>query len=214
MSPRREDYVPPVVLPKVGSARPPRNRSFLSFDVDLNDSFMSSSEYRLCFANHHPKRPYVVHAQPSHVFDYVPQPIKAKASPRLSASLTSLKDTEYQERFPNYRSYIPTRELLPAHIPQQPNVPSETQMKRDRMARSQYFHHLVSDDDKRHGGNRYFGNSEQRAAYQWPDRSSNKQSTYQTQQPHQETPQQVYPAYYVPRNIYEPMPTVSRAAVH
>lgn len=214
MSPRREDYNQPIVVPKVGSARSPRHRSFISLESDPKEKGVRSSEYRMCFANYHPKRPYVYHAQPSHVFDYVPKPITPKLSSRLSASMTSLTDTEYQERFPNYRSFIPGRELMPAHIPPQPNVLSEIQLKRQRMDKSQYFHHLVSDDDRLHGGQRYFGNSEQRSAYQWPNSSHSFVESPYTTHIQQELPVQVYPAYYVPRNIYEPMPTVSRTTVH
>lgn len=174
---------------------------------------MTSSEYRLGFPNHHPKRPYVFHAQPSHVFDHVPKPPKPRQTARLSASVTSLKDTEYQERFPNYRSFIPMRELQPAHISLIPDKLSETQQKRVRMDRSQYFHQLVTDDDKLHGGQRYVGASEQRSAFQWPLRPTYQQSAYQQQQ-QQDGAAQVYPAYFIPRNIYEPMPTMRRASVN
>ncbi len=80
MSPRREDYIPSVVLPKIGSTRPvSRSRSFLSLDVDPNLT-STTSEYRLHFPNHHPQRPYVFHAQLSRIFDYVPTPINSKTS--------------------------------------------------------------------------------------------------------------------------------------
>jgi hypothetical protein len=195
MSPRREDYIPPVVLPKIGSARPiSRSRSFLSFDVDPN-STSTSSEYRLRFPNHHPKRPYVFHAQPSHIFDYVPTPINSKLSPRIEASPSFLKDTEYQERFPNYRSYVPIKELVPPHIPSQPNMPSATQLKKERMTRSQYFHELVTDNEKFNGGQRYIGNSEQRTAFQWPYHHVQQKQPFTS---------------YSTMNMYETIPPIKR----
>jgi hypothetical protein len=195
MSPRREDYIPPVVLPKIGSARPlSRSRSFLSFDVDPN-STSNASEYRLRFPNHHPKRPYVFHAQPSRIFDSIPTPINSKISPRLESSSPSfLKDTEYQERFPNYRSYVPIKELVPPHLSAQPNMPSATQLKKEHMTRSQYFHELITESDKFNGGQRYVGNSETRTAFQWP---------YHIQQKPQGTS-------YSTMNMYEPMPPIYR----
>lgn len=194
MSPRREDYIPPVVLPKIGSARPlPRSRSFLSFDVDP-DSTSSSSEYRRRFPNHHPQRPYVFHAQPSCIFDYTPAPINSKVSPRLDPSPSFLKDTEYQERFPNYRSYVPIQELVPPHLSSQPNMPSATQLKRERMSRSQYFHELIAENEKFNGGQRSVGNSEQRTAFQWP---------YHMQQKPQATS-------YSSMNVYEPISRIHR----
>lgn len=168
MSPRREDYVPPVVLPKVGSARPlTRSRSFLSFDVDP-ETTSSSSEYRLRFPNHHPTRPYCFRAQPSHVFDFSPAPINPKTTPRFDTSPSFLKDTEYQERFPNYRKYVPPQELIPPHLSTRPNAPSATQLKKEWMSRSQYFHELISENEKFNGGQRSIGKSEQRTAFQWP----------------------------------------------
>jgi hypothetical protein len=204
MSPRREDYTPHVVLPKIGSARPPSNRSFLPVDLDPNDA-SNSSEYRLCFANYHPKRPYVFHAQPSHVFDYVPMPPNSRFNSRLvaSQSFSKANDTEYQQRYPNYPSYIPTQELLPPHLSAYPNMPSYTQQKRERMARSQHFHQLVTDDDKYHGGKPHVGTSEQRTAFQWPQQ-------YRQQQQQQKPATPVYPPYHVPRNIYEPLPALQR----
>lgn len=172
MSPRREDYVPHVMLPKIGSARPlTRSRSFLSFDVDPNTT-SSASEYRLRYPNHHPKRPYCFHAQPSHVFDFPPAPPNSKPSPRFESSSSSLfiKDTEYQERFPNYCAYIPVQELVPPHISSRPNMPSATQLKKERMSRSQYFHELITENEKFNGGQRSIGSSEQRTAFQWPYR--------------------------------------------
>ena len=168
MSPRREDYVPHVVLPKIGSARPlTRSRSFLSFDVDPNTT-SSASEYRLRFPNHHPKRPYCFHAQPSHVFDFPPAPLNSKPSPRLEPSSTFVKDTEYQERFPNYRTYVPVQDLVPPHVPPRPNMPSATQLKKERMTRSQYFNELIAENEKFNGGQRSVGDSEHRTAFQWP----------------------------------------------
>lgn len=194
MSPRREDYVPHVVLPTIGSARPlSRSRSFLSFDVNP-DSTSNSSEYRLRFPNHSPKRPYVFHAQPSRVFDYTPLPTNSKFSPRLNLSPSFLKDTEYQERFPNYRTYVPMKELIPPHIPAQPNTQSYTQLKKERMTRSQYFHELITDSDKFNGGQRYVGNSESRTAFQWPYHIQQKPPT----------------TSYSTMTMYEPMPPVYR----
>lgn len=196
MSPRREDYIPPVVLPKIGATRPmSRSRSFLSFDVDPNTT--SSSEYRLRFPNHRPTRPYVFHAQPSQVFDYTPAPpLNPRHSSRLDLSRAPsfLKDTEYQERFPNYSTYIPTKDLVPPHISAQANTPSYTQLKKERMTRSQYFHELINDHEKIHGGKRFQGDSEQRTAFQWPYHYQPK----------------AQPTSYSTMNMYEPMPTVYR----
>jgi hypothetical protein len=194
MSPRREDYLPPAVLPKIGSARPtPRSRAFLSFDVDPNSTF-TSSEYRLRFPNHHPKRPYVFHAQPSRVFDYIPALLNSKVSPRTESSPTFLKDTEYQERFPNYRTYIPSQDLVPPHLSSHPNIPSPTQLKKERMTRSQYFHELITENEKFNGGQRTLGSSEQRTAFQWPSHV-------------QQTPK---PKSYSTMTIYEPIPPIYR----
>ena len=194
MSPRREDYVPHIVLPKVGSARPlPRSRSFLSFDVDPETSF-SASEYRLRFPNHHPKRPYCFHAQPSHVFDFPPSPPSSKPTPRLESSPTFVKDTEYQERFPNYRAYVPVQDLVPPHLPARPNMPSATQLKKERMSRSQYFQELVTENEKFNGGQRSVGVSEHRMAFQWPYRMQPA-----AQEPSQST-----------LNMYEPPPRMHR----
>lgn len=192
MSPRREDYIPPVVLPKIGSARPlTRSRSFLSFDVDPN-SMGSSSEYRLRFPNHHPKRPFVFHAQPSQVFDYTPA---STTNPRLSTrSPTFLKDTEYQERFPNYSTYVSKKDLVPPHISAQPNVPSYTQAKKELMTRSQYFHELINEHEKFYGGKRIIGDSEQHSSFQWPQQ-------YQPKIP---------PKSYTTMSMYEPMPPIYR----
>jgi len=112
MSPRREDYIPSVVLPKIGSTRlVSRSQSCLSLDVDSN-STSSTSEYRLRFPNHHP--------QPSRIFDSVPTSINSKTSARLESSFPSfLKNTEYQERFSDYHSYVPIQELVPPHLPSQ-----------------------------------------------------------------------------------------------
>ncbi|CAF2678139.1 unnamed protein product [Rotaria sp. Silwood2] len=202
MSPRREDYAPHIVLPRISTNRPvSRSRSFLSYDVDPN-STSTASEYRLRFPNHHPKRPYVFHAQPSHVFDFVPMPVNSRVSPRVDLSPSFTKDTEYHERFPNYRSYVPIQELVPPHLPAQPNMPSATQVKRDRMTRSQYFHELVTDSDKYNGGQRYVGNSEQRTAFQWPYHMQQQQ-----QQQQQSTP-------YSTMNMYNPIPPIYREVLN
>ncbi|CAF3784757.1 unnamed protein product [Rotaria sordida] len=204
MSPRREDYTPHIVLPKINTNRPPsRSRSFLSYDVDPN-STSSSSEYRLRFPNHHPKRPYVFHAQPSHVFDFAPMPVNSKISPRgVDPSPAFTKDTEYHERFPNYRSYVPIQDLVPPHLPSQPNMLSATQIKKDRMTRSQYFHELITDSDKFNGGQRYIGNSEQRTAFQWPNHHQQQQ-----QQQEQST------ASYSTMNMYYPIPPIYRQVLN
>jgi hypothetical protein len=209
MSPRREDYTPHVVLPKVGPDRPPSNRSFLSLDNDRNTK-STSSEYRLRFANHHPKRPYCFHAQPSHVFDFVPMPINSKSSSQSSSTASFVKDTEYQERYPNYPSFIPMQELLPPHMSSNPNMQSDTQRKKESMTRSQYFHELALDNAKSNGTPRAMGVSEQRTAFQWPSRYP---QPYQKQQ-QQETPTPVYPPYYTPRNIYEPLPPIQRTTIN
>ncbi|CAF0834005.1 unnamed protein product [Rotaria sp. Silwood1] len=209
MSPRREDYNPNVFLPKIDSIRSSLTRSCLSLNTEP-DTTLSSSEYRLCFANHHPKRPYVFHAQPSHVFDYVPMPINNRSTSRLSANHSVLKDTEYQERYANYPSFIPVHALMPPHLPSKPNTLSDTQQKRERMARSQYFHQLVVDSDKLNGGQRSFGTSEQRNAFQWPRRFSQSQQKKIQQQV--STP--AYPPYYTPRDIYEPLPTIQRTIIN
>ncbi|CAF1651188.1 unnamed protein product [Rotaria magnacalcarata] len=194
MSPRREDYIQHVVLPKIGSARPSSlSRSFLSADVDPN-STLSASEYRLRYPNHQPKRPFVFHAQPSHVFDFVPMPINSRVSPRFDPSPSFTKDTEYHERFPNYRSYVPIQELVPPHLSSQPNMPSPTQIKKERMTRSQYFHELVTDSDRFNGGQRHVGSSEQRSAFQWPNHMQQKQPM----------------PSYTTMNMYEPMPPIHR----
>ena len=198
MSPRREDYNSNVILPKIDTGRPPaRSRSFLSVDIDPN-SIPNTSEYRLRFPNHHPKRPYVFQAQPSHVFDFVPMPINSKVSSRLGLSPTFLKDTEYQERFPNYRSYLSVQDLIPPHLASQANMASPTQVKKERMTRSQYFHELIMDSDRSNGGQRYIGNSEQRTAFQWP---------YHLQQKEK-------PTSYSTMNMYEPMPPIHQQVLN
>ena len=176
MSPRREDYIPHIVLPKIGSAQVlPRSRSFLSYDVDPN-SVSTSSEYRLRYPNHHPKRPHVFHAQPSRIFDYVPIPTDSKISPRFETSPTFLKPTEYQERYPNYGSYMPIKDLIPPHLSYQTNIPSATQLKKQQMTRSQYFHELRFENEKLNGGQQSMGTSESRNAFQWPYHQIEKKS--------------------------------------
>ncbi|CAF3306077.1 unnamed protein product [Rotaria socialis] len=209
LSPRREDYNPHAALPKLNSSRPPSGRPFLACDVDPKTA-LTSSEYRLCYENYHPKRPYVFHARPSHVFDHVPLPPNYLISSRIAINHSSLKDTEYQERFPNYPSFIPGHALLPPHIPSKPNTQSDTQLKRDHMSRSQYFDQLIVDSDKLNGGQRRMGTSEQRNAFQWPYYVSSSQQ--KTKREEVSTP--AYQPYYVPRNIYEPLPTVQRSTVN
>jgi hypothetical protein len=194
MSPRREDYIPHVTLPRIGSVRPvPRSRSFMSYDVDPN-STSSASEYRLRYPNHHPQRPYLFRAQPSRVFDYVPTPINSKISPRVESTPSFLKDTEYQERFPNYRTFIPIKDLIPPHLSYQANTPSNTQLKKESMTRSQYFQELIAESEKYNGGQRHIGDTETRTAYQWPSHIQQKPqaTTYSTM------------------NIYEPKPPIYR----
>jgi hypothetical protein len=123
-----------------------------------------TSEYRLGFLNHRPKRPYVFHAQPSHIFDPLPTPNNSKDSSRLGLSSSYMKASEYQDRFSNYRSYLPIKESVPSHS----NLLSDAKLKKDRMTRSQYFHELITESDQSNGGQRYIGNSEQRTAFQWP----------------------------------------------
>lgn len=209
MSPRREDYNPHVTLPKLSSTQRVSSRLFLAPDADLNASF-TSSEYRLCYENYHPRRPYVVHAQPSHVFDYVPLPLDKPGSRIGTSTRAPLKNTEYQERYPNYPSFIPTHALIPPHLPSKPNLQPDTQLKRDRMARSQYFDQLIVDSDKLNGGQRYFGTSEQRNAFKWPFNSHQPQQKIKQEEP--QLP--AYQSYYGPRNIYEPLPTIQRSIVN
>ncbi|CAF1090074.1 unnamed protein product [Rotaria magnacalcarata] len=208
LSPRREDYNPHVALPKLNSSRPPSSRAFLACDVDPKTA-LNSSEYRLCYENYHPKRPYVFHARASHVFDHVPMPPNYLTSSRIAINHSSLKDTEYQERFPNYPSFIPGHALLPPHIPSKPNMQSDTQLKRDLMARSQYFDQLIVDSDKLNGGQRHMGTSEQRNAFRWPYYASSSQ-----QKTKREVSTPAYQPYYIPRDIYEPLPTVQRPTVN
>ncbi|CAF0825130.1 unnamed protein product [Adineta ricciae] len=208
LSPRREDYGPRAVLPKVPVKRSLSNRSVLSCDLDKNP-LSDSSEYRLCYENYRPRRPYIFHEQRSQVFDYVPKPLNPKPTAKAPPKNTnSLSDTEYHERFPNYRSFIPTRELLPAHISANSDVQSHTQRKREEMRRSQYFQQLIADNERLSGG-RDIGTSEQRTAFQWPLHLSETQRT-----PRQsETPTFIPKPYFTPRNIYEPLPPIQRASV-
>jgi hypothetical protein len=202
--------MPNVSLPKFGAKPPPSDRSFLSFDIDPNPT-SESSEYRLRFENYHPKRPYCFHAQPSHVFDYVPMPITRTNSSRLSRASSVLKNTEYQDRYPNYGSFIPTQELLPPHLSGKSNTQSETQRQKANMSRSQYFNQLVIDNEKLSGGQRTVGTSEQRNAFQWPYRFPRPQAKPPQQQ---EAPATVYPPYSTPRNIYEPLPPIQKTIVN
>ncbi|CAF1241419.1 unnamed protein product [Adineta steineri] len=173
MLPRREDYIPHVALPKFGNNRiPTRSRSFLSFDVDPN-FIPKTSEYGLGFTNHRPKRPYVFQAKSTHIFD---DPFPAPDPIRLNSSSSVIKSSEYQARFANNR----TKDLVTGQISSQANIPSDPKLKKERMTRSQYFHDLITDSDKSNGGQRYFGNSEQRLAFQWPSHIQEEISnTYQ-----------------------------------
>ena len=209
LSPRREDYIPQVALPKIGPNRPPSNRAFLSIDLDPNNT-SQSSEYRLCYENYHPKRPYCFHAQPSHVFDYVPKPLERKTSSRLLIT----KDTEYNERYPNYPSFIPTHELVPPHMSGKTNTQSETHRKREHMSRSQYFQQLIQDNEKLTGGQRIVGTSEQRNAFQWPYHYPPHPSSAKPIQ-RMEMPANVYQSYNAtPKNIYEPLPPIQRPVIN
>ncbi|CAF0835011.1 unnamed protein product [Didymodactylos carnosus] len=142
--PKKEDYVPHVTLPHLSSRPPSRTKSYQDKSVN--------SEYRLCFPNHFPKRPYVYHAQPSRVFE--------------AETNDCLTSTEYRERFPNYRKFIPYSELLPPHLSQSINIPSATKQKKDTMSRSRYFHELIT-DAKANSLSSLTDTSEQRTAYQW-----------------------------------------------
>ncbi len=211
LSPRRGDYGPRAVLPKVPVKRSSSQRSVLSCDID-QDPLSDSSEYRLCFENYHPKRPYMFHEPPSHVFDYVPKPLNIKSKTKLPLNPSVSNGTEYQERFPNYRSFISAEELRPAHMSGTPHMQSETQRKREHMRRSQYFHQLVVDNERLNGGQRQVGQSEQRTAFQWPYHLSKLQQIPRQQQ--QEVPTSVRQPYYTPRNIYEPLPSIQRKSVN
>ncbi|CAF1322186.1 unnamed protein product [Adineta steineri] len=210
LSPRREDYGPRAVISKFPVKRSLSNRSALSYDLEQNP-LSEATEYRLCYENYRPKRPYVVHEGRSHVFDYVPKPLSMKPMSKLPVNPTNLNDTEYRERFPNYRSFLPTQELLPAHISAKPDVQSETQKKRDQMNRSQYFQQLIDDHDRLHGGHRYRSTSEQRTAFQWPPHISPSKQTPRQQQ---EIPMPISQPYSTPRNIYEPLPPIQRTKVN
>ncbi|CAF3941308.1 unnamed protein product [Adineta steineri] len=210
LSPRREDYGPRAVISKFPVKRSLSNRSALSYDLEQNP-LSEATEYRFCYENYRPKRPYVVHEGRSHVFDYVPKPLSMKPMSKLPVNPTNLNDTEYHERFPNYRSFLPTQELLPAHISAKPDVQSETQKKRDQMNRSQYFQQLIDDHDRLHGGHRYRSTSEQRTAFQWPPHISPSKQTPRQQQ---EIPMPISQPYSTPRNIYEPLPPIQRTKVN
>ncbi|UJR21887.1 hypothetical protein I4U23_024959 [Adineta vaga] len=166
LSPRREDYIPHVALPKIGTNRlPSRSRSFVSYDVDP-DYISKTSEYGLCFPNHRPKRPYVFHEQPTHIFDPLPTPNSSRSE---SNSSSPMKFSEYQERFATYRSSLPMKDSIPSYMTSQSsNFPLGTTSRKERMTRSQYFHELIAESDQSNGGQRYVGNSEQRIAFQWP----------------------------------------------
>lgn len=169
LSPRREDYIPHVSLPKLSNSRPPsRSRSFLSFDTENSNSTLAS-EYRFRYPNHQPKRPYVYHAQPSHVFDFVPLPANnPRTTNRYDASPSFTKDTEYHERFPNYRSIVPAAELIPPHLSSQANIPSPAQKRKEVMTRSQYFHEMAQENERLYGKQAMVTDSEQRSSFQWP----------------------------------------------
>lgn len=178
-------------------------------DLDPNTT-SQSSEYRLCYENYHPKRPYCFHARPSHVFDYVPKPLERKASSRLSIT----KDTEYNERYPNYPSFIPTHELRPPHHSAKTDGQSETHRKREHMSRSQYFHQLVQDNEKMTGGQRIVGTSEQRNAFQWPYHHPPPPHSQQKPVQRVEIPTTVHEPYSTPKNIYEPLPPIQRPIIN
>ena len=194
LSPRREDYSPHVALPKINAGRPPsRSRSFLSFDVDQNTT-SSASEYRFRYPNHQPKRPFVHHAQPSHVFDFAPMPVNTNPHSRQELSPSFSKDTEYHERFPNYRATVPLQDLMPPHLSSSADLPSATQLKRERMTRSQFFHELALDNEKFQGNQRQVGHTEQRAAFQWPYHPQQKPAAHS----------------YSNLNLFEAIPPIQR----
>ena len=128
-------------------------------------------------------------------------------------SSSAVKDTEYQERFPNYQSFMPIQALLPPHLSGKSNQQSDTQNKKDHMSRSQYFHQLVTDNEKLSGGQRIVGTSEQRNAFQWPYPYPQPQQK-PIQQQQYEQPATVYPPYSTPKNIYEPLPAIQRATIY
>jgi len=141
-------------------------------------------------------------------------PITRKNSSASLTTSSALKDTEYQERYPNYRSFIPMQELLPPHLAGKSNTQSDTQRKKEYMSRSQYFHQLVVDNEKLNGGQRIVGTSEQRNAFQWPYHLPQSQKTSRQQQQQQQVSPTVYPPYSTPRNIYEPLPPIQRTIVN
>ena len=150
---------------KIGTHRPAsRHRSFLSAEIDANAP-LSPSEYRLRYSNHRPKRPYVFQAQPSRIFDFLPMPNTATSTPRLQASTYR---TEYLDRFPNYRSFVPLEQLMPPHFSSQLNTPSIAQQKKDRMTRSQHFQDLATQHDPSPYEHKQLGDTEQRSAFRWP----------------------------------------------
>jgi len=139
-------------------------------------------------------------------------PITRKNSSASLTTSSALKDTEYQERYPNYRSFIPMQELLPPHLAGKSNTQSDTQRKKEYMSRSQYFHQLVVDNEKLNGGQRIVGTSEHRTAYQWPYHFPQPKQKPQQQQ--QEVSTTVCQSYSTPKNIYEPLPPIQRTTVN
>lgn len=190
MSPRREDYIPHFALPKISVNRSSsQSRSFLSHELEQEPS---ASEYRFRYPNHRPRRPFVCQAQPSHVFDFVPLPIDTRPRVKFDSSPSFGKDTEYHERFPNYRSFVPVQELIPPHLSSSNNALSASKQRKELMTRSQYFHELVTENDRINGDQRFVANSEQRTAFQWP----------------------YHPQHKPPSNLnfYEPIPPITRSS--
>lgn len=166
LSPRREHYIPPVTLPKISDGRAAStNRSFISPET-RNEPM--ASEYRFRYPNHQPRRPYVFHAQPSRVFDFVPSPIDNRNNPKKDVSPSFVKDTEYHERFPNYRNFVPVEDLIPPHLTAKSDLLSATQRKKHSMTQSQFFQDLAQQSDFNEGSQRNPARSEQRTAFQWP----------------------------------------------
>jgi hypothetical protein len=139
-------------------------------------------------------------------------PPTRKTSLPLSISSSALKDTEYQQQYPNYRSFIPVQELLPPHLAAKANTQSDAHNKKEHMSRSQYFHQLIIDNEKFNGGQRIVGTSEHRTAYQWPYHFPQPKQKPQQQQ--QEVSTTVCQPYSTPKNIYEPLPPIQRTTVN
>jgi len=108
---------------------------------------------------------------------------------------------------------MPVQELLPPHLAGKPNTQSDTQRKKEHMTRSHYFHQLVQDNEKLNGGQRIVGITEQRNAFQWPYHYPISQQKPPEQQ-QSEASATVYPPYFIPRNIYEPLPPLQRTTIN